>query len=128
MEEGTPMFVRTVFVAAALAAILFLGTPDVAQAAGKSSWMRAVARTIASKQVYPRSALARQIEGTAKVRVTIDRSGKVMKYEVVKATGSKVLDKEIGHLMRRIDPLPKPPAEIADTGLTFVVPLIWALQ
>ncbi len=122
------MFVRTVFLAAAFAAILLFGTPDAAQAAGKSSWMRAIAKTIASKQVYPRSALAKQIEGSAKVRVTIDRSGKVMKYEVVKATGFKVLDNEIGRLMRRIDPLPKPPAEVADAGLTFVVPLTWALQ
>ncbi len=122
------MFVRTVLVAAAFAAVLSLGMPDVAQAAGKSDWMRAIARTIASKQVYPRSALAKQVEGTAKVRVTVDRSGKVTGYEVVQATGFDVLDNEIARLMRRIDPLPRPPGELGDTELTFIVPLTWALQ
>ncbi|MFQ5347604.1 MAG: energy transducer TonB [Rhodothalassiaceae bacterium] len=122
------MFVRTVLVAAAFAAASLLGTMESAEAAGKADWMRSIARTIASKQVYPRSALAKQIEGSAKVRVTVDRNGKIASFEVVKATGFAVLDKEINRLMRRIDPLPKPPGDVGDTELTFVVPLTWALQ
>ncbi len=99
-----------------------------AHAADKSSWLKAVAKTIAKKQIYPRSALAREIEGTAKVRITVSRDGRITTYDVIQPTGEAVLDRALERLMTRIDPLPAPPAGIAEKELTLVVPIVWSLH
>ncbi len=91
-----------------LVGIAYVGmTP--ATAADMKGWKRKIAMVIAKKQVYPRSALMREIEGSAKVKVTVDASGKIVNYEIVQPTGQSVLDREIPRLIKRIDPLPKPP-------------------
>lgn len=92
------------------------------------TWRNKVVKRIATKQVYPRSAINREIEGSAKVRVSVNRSGAVTAYEMVEATGHKVLDNEVPRLMKRIDPLPAPPDAVPDERLTFVLPLAWILQ
>ena len=92
------------------------------------TWQQSIATLIAKKQVYPRSALAREIEGEAKVRVTIDRSGNIATFDMFQSTGHKVLDKEVERLMGRINPLPSPPSNLAEAQLTFVLPLAWRLQ
>lgn len=99
-----------------------------AAAADLSSWKRQIAMVIAKKQVYPRSALMREIEGSAKVKVTVDASGKIVNYEIVEPTGEAVLDREIPRLIERIDPLPAPPADANADELTFIIPLAWRLQ
>ena len=99
-----------------------------AHAADKSAWLKAVARTIAKKQIYPRSALAREIEGTAKVRITVGRDGHITTYDVIQPTGAAVLDRALERLMTRIDPLPAPPAGLAEKELTLVVPIVWSLH
>ncbi len=99
-----------------------------AHAADKSAWLKAVARTIAKKQIYPRSALAREIEGTAKVRITVGRDGHIATYDVIQPTGEAVLDRALERLMTRIDPLPAPPAGLAEKELTLVVPIVWSLH
>ena len=99
-----------------------------AMAGDLRSWQRSIAKAVASKQVYPRSALRREIEGSAKVRVTVDRSGKIASFEMIQATGHDELDREVPKLMNRIDPLPAPPADVSEDQLTFVLPLSWVLQ
>ena len=99
-----------------------------AMAGDLRSWQRSIAKAVASKQVYPRSALRREIEGSAKVRVTVDRSGKIASFEMIQATGHDELDREVPKLMNRIDPLPAPPADVSEDQLTFVLLLSWVLQ
>ncbi|GIX17858.1 MAG: hypothetical protein KatS3mg119_2044 [Rhodothalassiaceae bacterium] len=110
-----------------LVGLAMTGTHSAA-AADLSSWKREIAMVIAKKQVYPRSALMREIEGSAKVKVTVDASGKIVNYEIIEPTGEDVLDREIPRLIERIDPLPKPPADANADELTFIIPLAWRLQ
>lgn len=93
-----------------------------------NSWKTDVVNLIARKQVYPRAALSHEIEGSAKVEITIDRSGHVTSYDVVQPTGHPELDEDIPKLVKRIDPLPQPPSELADKDLTMVLPLNWVIQ
>ena len=117
-----------IFAAAALAGLMLASTALPARAADKSAWLKAVAATIAKKQTYPRSALAREIEGTAKVKIVVDRSGRIASYEIIQPTGEEVLDRELERLIARIDPLPAPPAGASDGDLTLVVPIVWSLR
>lgn len=111
-----------------VAAGLAFGGAGEARADEIATWQKKVVSTIAQKQVYPRAAMSQEIEGRARVKVTIDRSGTITGYEMVEGTGHELLDAEVVRLKDRINPLPKPPASLADANLTFVLPLSWVLQ
>ncbi len=117
-------------VVALLMMSFFAGSMNIAAADDKADikkWQRALMTKVSKKTPYPRSAIAKEIEGSAKVRITIDRTGAVLNFEIVQATGEPVLDKVIPKVMEKINPLPKPPAALPDKNLTFVVPLGWRL-
>lgn len=122
------MFGKSLKAGLAASLLLAAALPVVAAAADMKSWQREVAQTVASKQVYPRSALRKELEGSAKVRITMDRTGAISNFELIEGTGHDELDREVPKLIERINPLPSPPAELADADLTFILPLAWALQ
>ncbi len=108
-----------------------MASASVSQAmAGDSvtEWKTDVVKLIAKKQVYPRAALSKEIEGSAKVQITIDRTGHVTSYNVVQPTGHQELDEDIPKLVQRIDPLPTPPSSLADSDLNLTLPLNWVIQ
>ena len=113
--------------AVAIALTFAIGTATTsASASDMNSWKRAVAKKVAKKQKYPRAALAREIEGKAKVRLIVAADGSISSHEVVEETGQAILDKEIGKLVQRLNPLPALPED--RTELSFVLPLSWTLN
>lgn len=97
-----------------------------AYAADMTSWKKAVAKKVAKKQKYPRSALAREIEGRAKVRLHVAADGTIASHEILEETGQSVLDREIPKLVKRLNPLPALPD--GKTELSFVLPINWRLN
>ena len=58
---------------------------------------------------YPYAALKHHVQGTGRIRVEIDRSGKVLRWEMIQSTGSQILDREIKRAsaqVKTLDPLP----------------------
>jgi periplasmic protein TonB len=104
------------------------GFASSAIAADISGWQKEISQKIAKKQVYPRAALRKELQGKASVEINIDRDGNIVAHAIKSSTGHDVLDREVPKLMKRVSPLPKPPADVADSQLTMVVPLAWALQ
>ena len=51
------------------------------------SWQTEVVKLVAKKQVYPRAAMRQELEGRAKVKINIDRSGAITSYELVEPSG-----------------------------------------
>lgn len=98
------------------------------QAADINSWQNDVSKAIAKKQVYPRAALRKELEGKANVEINVDREGNIVAHSLKSSTGHELLDNEIAKLMERVSPLPKPPANVSDKELTMVVPLAWTIQ
>ena len=89
---------------------------------GSNRWWRASQRL----QRYPPQ--ARGVQGVVSLAFTIDRHGKVVSSRIVKSSGSAVLDAEALDLIKRAAPLPPPPADIADSELSFVVPIRFAAR
>jgi protein TonB len=113
--------------AAAFALVCAFGITAVpAEASDMKTWKRAVAKKVAKKQKYPRSALAREIEGKARVRLHVAADGAITSHEIVEETGESVLDKEIPKLVNRLNPLPALPE--GKTEMSFVLPLNWRLN
>jgi len=106
-----------------------VGLTGTAHAASDiKKWQTKIVKLVAKKQVYPRSAMRKELEGRAKVRVSIDRTGAIVAHEIITPTGLSVFDKEIPKLIKRINPLPKPPASLTDNQLSFVLPLSWVIR
>lgn len=123
------MRIKQIFKIYLLAAFAILSFASVPAVAGEvEDWRRKVAQRIAKKHIYPRSALSREIEGKARVKLTMDRSGEITGYEVVQPTGQAILDKAIPKMMKKLNPLPAPPESIPDAKLSFIIPITWRLQ
>lgn len=116
----------TKIISFAVSLLLAVSLVAPAVAADMATWQRSVAVKIAKKQKYPRAALARGIEGKARVKITILADGTITAHEITQPTGEAILDKEIPKLMRRLNPLPALPD--GRESLTFVLPLDWSLN
>ncbi|MDG1995867.1 MAG: TonB family protein [Emcibacteraceae bacterium] len=118
-------FIISVIVATTMACAGFAGS---VYAQDISGWQKEVTKKIAKKQTYPRAALRKELEGRISVEINVDREGNIVAHSVKQSSGHDVLDREVPKLMKRVSPLPVPPADVADSQLTMVVPLAWALQ
>ncbi|NVJ68776.1 MAG: energy transducer TonB [Alphaproteobacteria bacterium] len=101
-------------------------TTPAAAADDMKSWQREVIKAVAKNQRYPRSAIAREIEGRAKVRLVVAADGSITSHEIVEETGESVLDQEIPKLVEKLNPLPALPA--GKNELSFILPLNWSLN
>ena len=114
--------------AVALSLVGAFGFSAGAQANDLKEWQTKIVKLVAKKQVYPRAAMRQELEGRAKVRVSIDRDGNITGHDIVAATGQPVFDEEIPKLIERINPLPAPPSDLSDDQLSFVLPLSWVIR
>jgi TonB family protein len=110
------------------------GTPPVATGpappasvpSATASWQQSLVARLAKVQRYP--AQVRGVQGVVSLAFTMDRHGKVVSSRIVKSSGSAVLDAEALDLIKRAAPLPPPPADIADSDLSFIVPIRFAAR
>ena len=108
--------------------LMVTGFVSSASAQDMKSWQTEIAKKIAKKQVYPRAALRKELQGKASVEINVDREGNIVAHAIKTSTGHDVLDREVPKLMKRVSPLPAPPAAVTDSELTMVLPLAWALE
>lgn len=62
-----------------------------------------------SRVRYPQAALRRNIQGTGRLQVLIDRDGRVLEWKILQSAGHVLLDREIERVageVGRLDPLP----------------------
>src|SRR5262249_51142281 len=91
-----------------------------------ASWQQAVVARLARFQRYP--AQAKGATGVADLSFSIDRQGHVLNSQIIKSSGSAVLDAEALSLLTRAAPLPAPPAAVPDSDFTFVLPIRFGLR
>lgn len=118
----------TALAASLVAAVSIAGISNSVQADDIKDWRVSVVKQIAKKHIYPRSAISREIEGKARVRVTLARTGEITNFEILEPTGQSILDKTIPKMMDKLNPLPAPPSSLPDDKLSFVIPITWRLQ
>jgi periplasmic protein TonB len=86
-------------------------------------WQSELAAHIEHFKRYPAEARSHGDQGTAKVAFTIDHDGHLLSSRIVQSSGSAALDNETLAMLARAQPMPRPPDQLADTQLTFVVPV-----
>lgn len=77
---------------------------------------------------YPMSARQRRQQGTAWVRLTLDRNGRVLSQQLERGCGVEALDREAEELIARAQPLPEIPDELGLEQMELVLPVDFNLR
>jgi protein TonB len=100
------------------------GRPSPARIA---TWKGDVALRLSRRKRYPADAQARQQQGVAKVRFTLDARGHVLTRALVDSSGVASLDAESLALIERAQPFPAPPSGISPP-VEVVVPIRFSFR
>lgn len=79
-------------------------------------------------RTYPAAARQRHLEGTASVRVTINRDGRVIAVALAKSSGYAVLDREAVAMARRASPFPAIPPGLGRSQITIRAPIRFTIR
>ncbi len=103
--------------------------PSPAQQAAKASWQGTLLAHLAKYKKYPAGAQARGKEGMNRLRFVVDGEGNVLSFELVGRSGNADLDRATLEMIRRAQPLPKPPAEMLNNGsIEIVAPFVYNIE
>ena len=123
------MSIVKVFSSVVIASFISMsGFSTVANGQDLESWQQEIGKAVAKKQVYPRAALRKELQGMAKVEINVDSEGNILTHTLTSSTGHDLLDSEVPKLISRVSPLPAPPASVSDSQLTMTIPLAWVLE
>ncbi|AIR88774.1 energy transducer TonB [Pseudomonas cremoricolorata] len=93
------------------------------------TWQSDLLRHLAKYKRYPEDARRRGLQGINRLRFVVDANGKVLSYEMAGGSGSAALDRATLEMIRRAQPLPKPPAELLSNGsIEVVAPFVYSLD
>lgn len=91
------------------------------------SYSQELFEIIHSKQIYPVRALRKGIEGELNIQITVNQDGQIIDLTIIKASGSRVLDRGVLKMLRRAGPFPKIPEELDLQKLEIEIPLAFKL-
>lgn len=97
--------------------------PPAAVAASARTWEGMLLAHLERRKRYPTEARAQRREGVAYVRFVMTRDGRVLSVELERSSGHPALDREAVALLRRAQPLPKPPPDVPGDPVSLSVPV-----
>lgn len=78
---------------------------------------------------YPEAAQAAGFSGKALIRLRIERSGRILFYQLDRSTGHSILDTAIRDMVYRASPVPEVPAHFpGGSQLEFLIPMAFTLD
>jgi periplasmic protein TonB len=92
------------------------------------AWKTQIVALLEHHKRYPPAAQSRHQQGTAQVFFSIDREGRVLDSRIVRSAGVAALDAEALALLKRAQPFPPPPPELAGERITVTVPIAFQLK
>lgn len=98
------------------------------QVAQVTEWQKDIVVRISTAKRYPDLARKKRIEGEVLVRFTLDRYGAVLARSVETSSGWPVLDAAALKVFDDMEKLPTPPAHLAGTEFTLMVPLRYSFR
>jgi len=92
------------------------------------TWKTQIVALLERNKRYPETAQSRREQGVAQVFFSLDRQGRVLESRVVRSSGANALDEEALALLRRAQPFPAPPRELAGDHIDLTVPIRFNLK
>ncbi len=101
--------------------------PQAAQAA-RANYMGMLTAHLQRFKQYPPGARSAGEQGVATLSFTVSRNGQASGGRIAKSSGSAALDAETLAMLRRAQPLPSFPPEMAQSSLSFNAPIRFSLR
>jgi periplasmic protein TonB len=92
------------------------------------TWKKQVVGLLERNKRYPDAAQARNQQGTVELAFSLDRQGRVVSSKIAKSSGSSALDEATLDLVRRAQPFPAPPPEMAGAEVNLSVPIRYNIR
>lgn len=99
-----------------------------AEIAPRADYVGLLRQQLERNKVYPRNAQQRRQQGSAMLRIAIDRGGQVLSFKIEQSSGYELLDREVVAMVQRASPLPPIPAGLNIDRLEVVVPVEFFLR
>jgi protein TonB len=92
----------------------------------RATWQKELIAHLDRHKRYP----AERSQKSAEIVVSfaLDRMGHVLSTSIVKGSGDAAFDEAALAMVRKSDPVPQPPAVVADEGLSFTLPVIFRVK
>jgi protein TonB len=90
------------------------------------TWRNQIVTLLERNKRYPSDARARGEHGIARLAFSIDAAGHLIASRIVASSGSAALDQETLALVRRAQPFPPPPPELA--GAEMLIPVSFSIR
>jgi periplasmic protein TonB len=92
----------------------------------RATWQKELLAHLDKHKRYP----AERSQKSAQILVSfaLDRTGHVLSTNIVKGSGDAAFDQAALAMVRRSDPVPPPPPDVADEGLNFTLPVIFRVK
>jgi periplasmic protein TonB len=92
----------------------------------RTTWQKQLIAHLDKHKRYP----AERVHKSAEIMVgfALDRMGHVLTATIVKGSGDSAFDAAALAMIRRSDPVPQPPPQVADEGLNFTLPVIFRVK
>jgi len=113
---------------AAIAAAPMQGQINVSNTNAIPTWKRQVVSLLERHKRYPEAAQARNQHGTVELAFSLDRQGRVTASRIAKSSGSSALDEATLDLVRRAQPFPPPPPDMAGAEINLSVPIRYNIR
>jgi periplasmic protein TonB len=113
---------------AAIAAAPTQGRINLSNSNAIPTWKRQVLSVIERHKRYPAAAQARGQHGIVQLSFSLDRKGRVIASRIAKSSGSSALDEATLDLVRRAQPFPPPPPEMAGAQINLSVPIRYNIR
>jgi protein TonB len=84
-----------------------------------AEWGRQLSAYFKNHQVYPDVRKAQSMK--VRVSIVLNRMGKVMSVGVLESSGDRLYDEAALAMIRRSDPVPKPPAKLTDEQFNYAL-------
>lgn len=72
---------------------------------------------------YPKRAKRKNQQGSVKVEFTVNRSGQILEFNIIKSSGYHALDEAVQKMIRKANPVPAMPSGINLDRMTFTLPI-----
>src|SRR5258708_101968 len=93
----------------------------------QEDYLLQVIQKLSRVRYYPKSRQSSE-SGMVVTRVTVARDGRVLDVELTKSSGFPSLDRGVVESIRQASPFAPLPAEVADSQLSFIVPISYAKE
>ena len=92
----------------------------------RATWQKELIAHLDRHKRYPAERSLKSAE--ILVSFVLDRLGHVLSASVVKGSGDAAFDEAALAMVRKSDPVPRPPPTVADEGLNFTLPVIFRVK